>query len=94
MFAGPSITFGAGDYMQNVFGVDALQSVRSGYRPYHASAGPQAVGMGFSMTWFMAKHWLLNVDTAVNRLLGAAANSPITQEKTQGIVALSIAYRW
>jgi len=94
MFAGPSITLGAGDYMQHVFGVDSVQAVRSGYPVYNASAGLEAAGMGFSLTWFFRKHWLLNVDTAVDRLLGSAENSPITQNKTQGIVALSIAYRW
>lgn len=94
MFAGPSVTVGAGDYMQHVFGVDALQAERSAYPRYNASAGLEAAGFGFSMTWFFRKHWLLNVDTAVDRLLGSAANSPIIQEKNQGIVALSIAYRW
>lgn len=94
MFAGPSITAAAGDYMQNVFGVDAGQSAASGYPRYDAGAGLEAVGMGFSLTWFFTPHWLFNTDTAIDRLLGSAADSPITQEKLQGIVALSIAYRW
>lgn len=94
MFAGPSITYGAGDYMQHVFGVDDVQAERSGYPRYNASAGLEAAGIGFSATWFFRKHWLLNIDTAVDRLLGSAAASPITQERNQGIIALAVAYRW
>jgi outer membrane scaffolding protein for murein synthesis (MipA/OmpV family) len=94
MFAGPSITVAAGDYMRNVFGVNAVQSAASGYPQYGAHAGAEAVGIGFSLTWFVTEHWLCNADTAVDRLLGSAASSPITQLKTQEIVALSIAYRW
>jgi outer membrane scaffolding protein for murein synthesis (MipA/OmpV family) len=94
MFAGPSITFGAGGYMQHEFGVDAVQALRSGYPRYRASAGLEAVGMGFSLTWFFTRHWLVNADTAVGRLLGSAADSPITQNKAQSIVVLSVAYRW
>ncbi|HET6806704.1 MAG TPA: MipA/OmpV family protein [Frateuria sp.] len=94
MFAGPSVTVAAGDYMRNVFGVGVAQSAASGYSRYNATAGAEAVGMGFSITWFFTDHWLFNADTAVNRLLGSAASSPITQLKTQGIAAVSVAYQW
>ena len=52
------------------------------------------MGFGFSATGLINDHWLANVDTAVNRLLGSAAYSPITQQTTQRILVLSIAYRW
>lgn len=94
MFAGPSLSFASGSYMQNVFGVNARQSALSDYRRFAAHGGLKSAGFGFSVTWFVTDHWLLNADTAVERLLGAAADSPITQEKLQGILALSAAYKW
>lgn len=92
MFAGPSVTFAGGDYMQTEFGVDPIQALRSGYRPYNARAGLKAAGFGLSATWFITKHWLLNGNAAVSRLLGSAADSPITQERTQETVNLTFAY--
>jgi outer membrane scaffolding protein for murein synthesis (MipA/OmpV family) len=52
------------------------------------------VGFGFSATWFMTDHWLVNMDTAVDWLLGSARESPITQETVQRALALSVAYTW
>jgi outer membrane scaffolding protein for murein synthesis (MipA/OmpV family) len=94
MFAGPSLTFADASYMQTEFGVSGSQSLFSGYPRYDAHAGLKAAGFGVSATWFFADHWLMSIDTAADRLLGSAVESPITQERTQGVVALSVAYHW
>jgi len=94
MFAGPSFTYADHRYMQKEFGVTTTQSLASGYPVYDAHAGADAVGMGFSGTVFLTSHWLINMDTAVNRLLGSASESPITQVRVQRTLALSLAYSW
>jgi outer membrane scaffolding protein for murein synthesis (MipA/OmpV family) len=94
MFAGPSMTYANHRYMQKEFGVTTAQSIASGYPGYDAHAGSEAVGFGFSATGFISTHWLINVDMAVNHLLGSAADSPITQKTTQHVLALSVAYTW
>lgn len=94
MFAGPSFTYADHRYMQKEFGVTTTQSIASGYPVYDAHAGSDAMGFGFSATGFITEHWLVNLDTAVNRLLGSAAYSPITQKTTQHVVALSLGYAW
>jgi outer membrane scaffolding protein for murein synthesis (MipA/OmpV family) len=94
MFAGPSFTYADHRYMQKEFGVTTTQSIASGYPVYDAHAGSDAVGFGFSGTGFITEHWLINLDTAVNRLLGSARESPITQKTTQHAFALSVAYQW
>jgi outer membrane scaffolding protein for murein synthesis (MipA/OmpV family) len=94
MFAGPSYTYADHHYMQKEFGVTTTQAIASGYPVYDAHSGSDAVGFGFSATGFVTQHWLINLDTAVNRLLGSAAYSPITQKTTQHVVALSVAYSW
>lgn len=94
MFAGPSITFADRLYLRKVYGVNAAQSAASGYPQFYPSAGESAEGVGFSATWFVTKHLLINVNAALDRLRGDAAASPITQETTQRLLNLSAAYSW
>lgn len=94
MFAGPSITFADRRHMQTSFGVNDGQALASGYPIYAAHAGANAVGLGFSATRFFTNHWLVDVDVAVNHLLGSAGDSPITQSTVQESAALSLAYKW
>ena len=94
MLFGPSVTFADRLYMQTVFGVSPNQALASGYPDYLAHGGAKSAGFGFSATRFIEKHWLINADLAVNRLLGSASESPITQTKIQSVLAVSVAYRW
>jgi len=74
--------------------VTPSQALASGYPVYDAHAGTNAVGIGFSATRFITDHWLINMDAAVNHLLGSARESPITQRTVQRALALSFAYTW
>lgn len=94
MFAGPSYTYADHRYMQREFGVTTSQSIASGYPVYDAHSGSDAAGFGFSSTLFITSRVLLNFDTAINRLLGYAVDSPITQRRTQHVFVLSVAYSW
>ena len=94
MFAGPSYTYADHRYMQREFGVTTTQSEASGYPVYDAHSGSDAMGFGFSSTFFVTKKILLNFDAAINHLLGSAGESPITQRVTQHVFVLSVAYSW
>jgi outer membrane scaffolding protein for murein synthesis (MipA/OmpV family) len=94
MFAGPSITFSNRQYMRKVFGVSADQAADSAYPMYNAHGGFTAAGMGFSASYFLTSHWLINADLAWNRLQGSASASPITQSNEQGVIEFSTEYRW
>jgi outer membrane scaffolding protein for murein synthesis (MipA/OmpV family) len=94
MFAGPSFAFADRLHMQTLFGVSPNQSIASGYPDYLAHGGANSAGFGFSAIRFINKRWLINADLAVNRLLGSANDSPITQTKAGGVFALSCAYQW
>jgi outer membrane scaffolding protein for murein synthesis (MipA/OmpV family) len=94
MFAGPSVTYVDHLYAHEVFGVTAAHSIASGYPVYDGHAGTDSMGFGFRATGFITEHWLVNLDTAINHLLGSAAYSPITQKTTQHVLALSLAYSW
>ncbi len=94
MFAGPSITFADHLYLQKEFGVNRAQALASGYPQFDPHPGTNAEGVGFSATGFITKNWLVNVDGAIDRLRGSAAESPITQQTTQRTIELTLAYSW
>jgi outer membrane scaffolding protein for murein synthesis (MipA/OmpV family) len=94
MFAGPAITFANHRYLQREFGVTAAQALASGYARFDARAGASTEGVGFSATGFLNKHWLVNVEGALSRLLGSARDSPIIQRRTQRVVSLAVGYSW
>jgi outer membrane scaffolding protein for murein synthesis (MipA/OmpV family) len=103
-FAGPSVTFADQRHMQRTFGVDESQSLASGYSVFSAHGGLNAAGFGITATRFLSSRWLINGSLAVNRLLGSAGDSPITQEKqrpdvaglalTGGALSVSVVYSW
>jgi outer membrane scaffolding protein for murein synthesis (MipA/OmpV family) len=94
MFAGPSFTFADHQHMQTSFGVSTGQALASGLPFYMAHGGANSAGFGFGATRFITPHWLINADAAVNRLLGSARESPITQSSRQVVFALSVDYTW
>jgi outer membrane scaffolding protein for murein synthesis (MipA/OmpV family) len=93
MFAGPSITMATNHYLQTLYGVTPAQSAASGHPVYEIPhAGTVAAGVGFSATKFVTPHLLLNVDAAISQVRGSAAHSPIVEQRTQRILALSLDY--
>jgi outer membrane scaffolding protein for murein synthesis (MipA/OmpV family) len=94
LFAGPAVTFATRSHMQTAFGVNAGQALGSGYPQYNAGGGADSAGLGFSATRIISSRWLVNANLAVDRLLGSAIDSPITQKKVEGVLSLSVAYNW
>lgn len=94
MFAGPSIELATHKYLQSEFGVTPAQSLATGHPVFDPHAGMVSVGVGFSATFFITNHWLLNTDAALNKLKGSPDVSPLTEASTQRELALSIAYQW
>jgi outer membrane scaffolding protein for murein synthesis (MipA/OmpV family) len=94
MFLGPSITWANHRYLQREFGVTQTQSLASGDPVFNVHGGTNSVGVGFSATSFLTDHWLVNMDGAVSQLRGSAAESPITERRTQRALAVSVDYHW
>jgi len=94
MFAGVSYTFADQRHMQETFGITPEQAQSSGLPIYAAHGGSDAKGAGFSATLFITQHWLMNVDAAVDRLLGSASESPITERRFQRALDVAMAYQW
>ncbi|HWX34531.1 MAG TPA: MipA/OmpV family protein [Steroidobacteraceae bacterium] len=94
MLAGPSVTWGSQKYLQLRFGVTPSESVLSAHPVFRPSAGVSASGLGYSMTYFMTSHWLIEFDAAWRWLLNSAQDSPITERVSSVAGAFSVSYRW
>jgi outer membrane scaffolding protein for murein synthesis (MipA/OmpV family) len=93
-FVGPTVTVADSRYMNAYFGVSQVQAANTRYRQYKASAGFKSAGLGVSIDYFVNPHTIIDVSSAVDRLLGSAADSPITQTKYEAVVSASALYKF
>jgi len=94
LFVGPTVAFADRKSMRAYFGIDAAHAEISGLRPFAADGGLRDAGFGATAVWLLGDHWLLNADTAYQRLLGDAASSPITETKNQFVFIFNAGYRF
>ncbi|HEY2684668.1 MAG TPA: MipA/OmpV family protein [Steroidobacteraceae bacterium] len=95
VFLGPSMTIGSRRYLRDLFGVSSSQAVAGGRDAYDIEhSGVAAMGAGLSATWRLSRHYLLNVDGALNWLGHEAADSPLVERVSAHALALSLDYRW
>ena len=95
MFLGPSITVADRRYLQDMYGVTNQESASSGHVPYSIKhSGIEATGLGFSATWTLSRHYLVNVNAAINYLGHLATDSPLVERASGHVVASSFDYIW
>jgi outer membrane scaffolding protein for murein synthesis (MipA/OmpV family) len=95
MFFGPSITVTNKRYLQDMYGVTNQESASSGHVAYSIKqSGIEAAGLGFSAAWILSRHYLVNIDTAINYLGHLPADSPLVERASGHVVALSFDYTW
>ncbi|MBE9603638.1 MipA/OmpV family protein [Acetobacteraceae bacterium H6797] len=87
-------TWGDSDYMQQWFGVSRSQSIRSGYGRYDASAGFRSAALSLTGHYAVTPRWSVMGTVGIARLFGDAADSPITESKTQPFGFAGVAYRF
>ena len=89
---GLSASFASGDYMEEFFGVSAGQSARSGLAFFDADAGIKSVGAAVAGGYKITERWSLTGRLAYDRLIGDAADSPITRDEDQVSVGAGLSY--
>ena len=92
--AGPSVTFGNRRYMQTFFGIDALQSQRSGYAEFAPEGGMTSAGISLGAGYSLSNHWIFAAHVALQRLQGDAARSVIVENKNQNVYAVFTSYNF
>lgn len=86
---------GAGDrYLQTWYGVTAEQSARSGYPVYKPSEGLRDVHTGATWRIEVNPQWAGFASLGATRLLGAAADSPLTRQPNSYSISAGIARRF
>ena len=74
-------TFADSNYMSTYFGIDRKDANRSGLDKYDADAGFKDVGLSFGADYRFAKNWSLGTSIGYTRLIGDAADSPVTDDE-------------
>ncbi|MEO5796846.1 MAG: MipA/OmpV family protein [Rhodoferax sp.] len=92
--AGPGLTWADGKYTQTFFGVDAAQSARSGLARYTAKAGLNTVSFNLGANYQLTQQWGLGARFTASSLRGDAADSPVTEEKSQNSFGVFANYRF
>jgi MipA family protein len=98
----PRVQFGATaalmlatkEYMQAFHGVNARQSARGGLPVYTPSGGLQSVRLGVNLNYAVDDRWGVGVVAGAARLMGDAADSPLTQDRNQGSAGVLVSYRF
>jgi MipA family protein len=92
--AGPRASFGNGSYMRKYFGISAAEAAQNGVLPaFDAGSGLKSVGFTVSASYDVTPTWTLQVYNRFDRLIGDAADSPITSkfgDKNQNVIGISL----
>lgn len=91
---GIGTTIGDNRYTQAWFGVTPAQAARSTLPAFDAGAGFVSVTGFVRANYALTDHWSVGSMVAVQRLLGDAADSPITERRTSPTGFLSLSYRF
>lgn len=94
MTIGPDLEFADGQYNQTWYGVSSVQSGQSHLSAFNAGGGINDVGLHVSLTYQYSANILLRAFASAKDLTGAAANSPITEDKTQFLFGFGAAYHF
>ena len=80
--------------MDTYFGVSKGQSITSGNAIYSPKAGIAGAGVGINWRHAINQNWVTTVSANVSRLGDTAADSPLSDRRTNSGVGTSIAYRF
>ncbi len=76
---GPRMQFGDQRFMSTYFGVSDRESVASGMAPYDPTGGIASVGIVLNAEYAFTPRWGVQATATYDRLIGEAADSPITE---------------
>ncbi|MDY0747483.1 MipA/OmpV family protein [Paucibacter sp. R3-3] len=91
--AGGGISAGDATNMRSYFGVTPEGSTATGLPVYTPSAGLRDAHAGTGWTWQLSPRWIAFGSAGVAQQMGPAADSPLTQRRFGGSLAVGLAYR-
>lgn len=94
VLANASVSIADARYMQTYFGVSAAQSALSGYPAYTPGSGLHDATLNFGLRHDFGRSWAVLAGAGASRLLGPAANSPLTARRNGFAVSAGFARRF
>jgi MipA family protein len=94
---GLAATWANRKHMQEYFGVNAAQSVTSGYAVYNGKSGFKSVGINLGLDYMWSEHLSFGIGAGYTKLLKNAADSPIVKKEgssNQYTASISTSYRF
>jgi outer membrane scaffolding protein for murein synthesis (MipA/OmpV family) len=82
------------NYAQAYYGVTSAQAARTRFKPYDARGGFSNVSANLTVLYHYDQHWRFAAILGMGRLLGDAADSPITEVRNQPVAGLFVTYRF
>lgn len=82
------------EYAESFFGVDALQSRRSGLPQYEAKSGVGDARLFVNAVYILNPRWILSTGAAAASLQGDAADSPIVEDDSYFTFDAAVLYRF
>lgn len=91
---GSTLTVGGSRYMQTYFGITDAQSAATGYPAYRAAGGLRDVAAFVGVRHDLSARWLLLANASASKLLGPAANSPLSTRPNAWGLSGGLAWRF
>lgn len=91
---GLSASYASGEYMDKFFGINAAQAAASGLDATDVDAGFKSVGTGLSAGYPLDRHWTFLSRASYKRMVGDAADSPVTKDKDQFTFGIGISHKF
>lgn len=82
-----------GRHLRSYFGVTPQGSLAAGLPEYRPGAGLRDIHAGLGYTRALGPRWIVFASAGVSRLLGPAADSPLSQRPSSVNLGLGLAYR-
>ncbi len=92
LLVGVGTVHGSDDYAQTYFGVDAKGSAASGLPMFQASGGARDVSAFAGIAQPISRNWAVGGGLMYSRLLGDAADSPVTKSRDQLYAGIGVGY--
>lgn len=91
---GLGLTLADRRYLRSYFGVNPAESPASGYRVYQPGPGLRDVGLTLGWHGELGPHWVAFAGGGLGRLLGPAADSPLTRRAGSWSLNGGLAWRF
>lgn len=91
--SGAGVSLADAQNMRSYFGISPEAALATGRAAYVPNAGLRDVHAGVGFTHSLSPHWFAFGGAGISRLLGPAANSPLTQRPDSAYASIGFAWR-